>query len=209
LKKKVCKEWETKSANLLTLSRLPVMFAVVPLLYADLGWADSLAFWLIVIASLVNWLTGIRARVSGKVSKFGRLIDSVVNKVFFIGVMIALVNGNNFLGNNIVAQLLLLCIVCREFAVSGLRMAAAVKGRIIESSAGGRVRVFIQVNAVGWIVGSRMLPLDFPDLFRGSQGAQWIAAVRMIGIGLFVLSSVLTLTSGFSYFRRNSDVLLA
>ena len=72
--------------------------------------------------------------------------------------MIALVNNaDNFMGHDITAMILLLCILAREFAVSGLRMAVAVKGGIVEADAGGKVKTFVQLNAIGWLMGARML----------------------------------------------------
>ena len=119
--------------NLLTISRVPLMFIVVGLMYADFHWAATLAFWLYIAAALTDWLDGKIARERGEVSAFGRFMDAVIDKVLVIGLMIALVNGDYFLGYNIGAMMLLLCILCREFAISGLRMAAAVKGEVVEA----------------------------------------------------------------------------
>jgi CDP-diacylglycerol--glycerol-3-phosphate 3-phosphatidyltransferase len=195
--------------NLLTLSRLPLMFIVVGLMYADFLWAATLAFWLFIIAALTDWLDGKLARERGEVSSFGRFMDAVIDKVLVIGLMIALINGDNFLGYNVAAMVLLLCILCREFAISGLRMAAAVKGNIVEADAGGKVKTFTQLNAIGWLMGARMLANDYPEIYGGGEGYLWVLGVRWVGIALFVLSAVLTITSGISYFRRHGHVLFA
>jgi CDP-diacylglycerol--glycerol-3-phosphate 3-phosphatidyltransferase len=124
-----------------------------------------------------------------------------------IGLMIALVNDKaNFLGHDIVAMVLLLCILCREFAISGLRMALAMQGQIVEADAGGKVKTFAQLNAIGWLIGARMLEQGHPGVFTG-EGQDWVQGARIIGIGLFVLSAVLTITSGYAYFRRHGHVL--
>lgn len=195
--------------NLLTLSRLPLMFIVVGLMYADFLWAATAAFWLFIAAALTDWLDGKLARERGEVSSFGRFMDAVIDKVLVIGLMIALINGDNFMGYNIAAMVLLLCILCREFAISGLRMAAAVKGRIVEADTGGKVKTFMQLNAIGWLMGSRMLANDYPEIFSGGDGRAWVVTVRVVGIGLFVVSAILTITSGISYFRRHGSVLFA
>ncbi len=194
--------------NLLTISRIPLMFIVVALMYAHFQWAATAAFWLFIAAALTDWLDGKIARERGLVSAFGRFMDSVIDKVLVIGVMIALVNGDYFGGYNIVAMMLLLCILCREFAISGLRMAAATKGHIVEADAGGKVKTFVQLNAIGWLIGARMFSHDFPELFTGSGGG-WVVGVRVIGMGLFALSALLTITSGWSYFRRHGHVLMS
>ena len=134
-------------------------------------------------------------------------MDAVIDKVLVIGLMIALVNEKgNFMGHGISAILLLLCILCREFAVSGLRMAVAVKGQVVEADAGGKVKTFVQLNAIGWLMGARMLERDMG--FGGDQAGS-VTVVRLIGVGLFVLSAVLTITSGIAYFRRHGRALMS
>lgn len=192
--------------NLLTLSRVPLMFVVVGLMYAQFQWAATAAFWLFIIAALTDWLDGKIARERGLVSPFGRFMDAVIDKVLVIGVMIALVNGDYFGGFNIIAMMLLLCILSREFAISGLRMAVATKGQVVEADAGGKVKTFVQLNAIGWLMGAQMLSRDHPEIFGGHERS-WVVGVRLIGMTLFVLSAVLTITSGVSYFRRHGRAL--
>ncbi|MBL9187337.1 MAG: CDP-diacylglycerol--glycerol-3-phosphate 3-phosphatidyltransferase [Opitutaceae bacterium] len=187
--------------NLLTISRVPLMFAVVALMYARFANAATVAFWLFIAAALTDWLDGKIARERGLVSSFGRFMDSVIDKVLVIGLMIALVNEPaNFMGHSITAMLLLLCILCREFAIAGLRTAAASKGRPIEADTGGKVKTFVQLNAIGWLMGARMLELDFPN-------PDTVNLTRLLGMALYGLSAVLTITSGVSYFRRHRSVL--
>jgi len=193
--------------NILTFSRLPAMFVIVALMYCEFQWAATLAFWLFIAAALTDWLDGKLARESGQVSNFGRFMDAVIDKVMVLGIMIALVNGDYFLGHQIPAMIAVLCILCREFVITGLRMAAASKGVIVEADAGGKVKTFVQLNAIGWLLGSKMFARDFGDLFAGSDrilitGANWV------GVGLFVASAVLTLTSGYSYFRRHGHLVM-
>lgn len=194
--------------NLLTLSRVPLMFVVVGLMYAEFQWAPTLAFWLFIAAALTDWLDGKIARERGEVSSFGRFMDAVIDKVLVIGMLIALVNGDYFMGHNIIAMLLLLCILCREFAISGLRMATAAKGKVVEADTGGKVKTFVQLNAIGWLMGAHMLSGDFGDVFGGGDH-RWITGVQIIGISLYVLSAVLTITSGIGYFRRHGQVLFS
>lgn len=194
--------------NILTFSRLPAMFVIVALMYAEFMWAATLAFWLFIAAALTDWLDGKLARESGQVSNFGRFMDAVIDKVMVLGVMIALVNGNYFMGYQVPAMVALLCILCREFVISGLRMAAASKGIVVEADAGGKLKTFIQLNAIGWLLGSRMFERDFGELFLGHE-RWWVVSINWIGIGLYVLSTVLTITSGATYFRRHGHVVMS
>ena len=52
-----------------------------------------------------------------------------------------------------------------------------------------------------------MFALDFPELFGGDE-RRWLDLIQLVGIGLFVLSAILTLTSGWSYFRRHGHVVM-
>jgi CDP-diacylglycerol--glycerol-3-phosphate 3-phosphatidyltransferase len=121
-----------------------------------------------------------------------------------IGLMIALVNDSaNFMGHDIIAMALLLCILCREFAISGLRMAVAIKGEVVDADTGGKVKTFIQLNAIGWLIGARMLGQDFG--FHGDDRGM-VTFVRIVGMSLYGLSAVLTITSGIAYFRKHGKV---
>jgi CDP-diacylglycerol--glycerol-3-phosphate 3-phosphatidyltransferase len=193
--------------NILTFSRLPAMFAIVGLMNAEFQWAATIAFWLFIAAALTDWLDGKLARESNTVSTFGRFMDAIIDKVMVLGIMIAFVAGNGyFMGYKVAGMLLLLCILGREFMVSGLRMVAATKGTVVEADAGGKVKTFIQLTAIGWLLGARMLEQDFADLFAGD--ARWqVTGVHLLGLSLFVLSAVLTVTSGLTYFRRHGHLV--
>ena len=194
-------------ANWMTVSRVPAMFAIVWLMNRDFPGAATIAFWLFIAAALTDWFDGMVARARGEVSSFGRFMDAVVDKVMVIGLMIALVVGHYFRGYENVAMLLLLGILGREFLVSGMRMAAATKGLVVEADMGGKVKTFVQLNAIGWLMGARMMSQDYGDLF--AQGDGWIiSAIHSLGMGLYLLSAVLTITSAVSYFRRHGHVVL-
>ena len=192
--------------NVLTISRVPMMFVVVALMYSDWAGAATWAFWLFIASALTDWLDGLLARRANQVSAFGRFMDAVIDKVMVIGLMIALVNGGYFEGYRLTAMLLLLLIISREFTISGLRMAAATKGLVVEADAGGKVKTFVQLNSIGWLLGARMFERDFGHLFEGGQRL-WITGIHWGGMGLYALSAVLTVTSGYSYYRRHGHVV--
>ena len=60
-------------------------------------------------------------------------------------------------------------------------MAVAAKGQIVEADTGGKVKTFVQLNAIGWLMGARMLASDFQS---GRDDRDWVIGVRWIGIGL-------------------------
>lgn len=189
-------------ANWMTVSRVPAMFVIVWLMNREFSHAATVAFWLFIAAALTDWFDGMIARARGEVSSFGRFMDAVIDKVMVIGLMIALVVGHYFMGHEVAAMVLLLCILGREFAISGMRMAAATKGLVVEADTSGKVKTFTQLNAIGWLMGARMFQQDF------ELDASVVATVQWIGMGLYVLSAVLTITSAISYFRKHGHVVL-
>ena len=194
-------------ANWLTVSRVPAMFAIVWLMKRDFAWAATITFWLFIAAALTDWFDGMVARARGEVSSFGRFMDAVIDKVMVIGLMFALVNDHYFMGYEALAMMLLLCILGREFAISGMRMAAATKGIVIEADLGGKVKTFVQLNAIGWLLGARMFTQDFGALFPAGDRSI-ITFIQYAGMGLYFLSAVLTITSGISYFRRHGHAVM-
>lgn len=201
-----CRGLRFNLPNILTLSRLPAMFAIVALMYSDFQWAATGAFWLFIAAALSDWLDGKLARESGQVSTFGRFMDAVIDKVMVIGLMVALVNGGYFAGYRITAMIVVLGIICREFMISGLRMVAASKGIVVEADASGKLKTFLQLNAIGWLLGARMLARDFGELFGGAERWQ-VTTVHWVGVAFFILSAILTVVSGYTYFRRHGHVV--
>ena len=194
-------------ANWLTVSRVPAMFAIVWLMDRGTPWAATIAFWLFIAAALTDWFDGMIARARGEVSSFGRFMDAVIDKVMVIGLMIALVVGDYFMKYESYAMALLLCILGREFLVSGMRMAAATKGLIVEADTGGKIKTFVQLNSIGWLLGARMFERDYAGVsFLGDAG--FVRGIHYGGIVLYMLASVLTITSGISYFRKHGHVVL-
>ncbi len=182
-----------------------MMFVVVGLMIADFHMAATLAFWLFIVAALSDWLDGLIARKSGQVSQFGRFMDAVIDKVMVLGLMVALMEGDYFERFTLIAMMAWLCILTREFAISGLRMIAAVKGLVVEADKSGKVKTFTQLNAIGWLMGVRMLSQDFGDLFMG-QDALIVRVVFWVGLSFYFLSALLTVTSGWNYLRRHQHV---
>jgi CDP-diacylglycerol--glycerol-3-phosphate 3-phosphatidyltransferase len=183
-----------------------MLFVVVGLMYSEWSWAATLAFWLFVAAALTDWLDGYIARKSNQVSTFGRFMDAVIDKVMVLGIMIALVNADFFGQLTVTAMIALLCILTREFAMSGLRMVAASKGMVLEADTGGKLKTFAQLNAIGWLLGAKMFRIDFADVFGGDDKIIY-QVVHLVGVGLYFLSALLTITSGATYFKRHSQVM--
>ena len=195
-------------ANWLTVSRVPAMFAIVWLMDRGTPWAATIAFWLFIAAALTDWLDGMIARARGEVSSFGRFMDAVIDKVMVLGLMIALLVGDYFeKPYEPYALALLLLMLGREFLVSGMRMAAATKGLIVEADTSGKIKTFVQLNSIGWLLGARMFATDYGNLFPVGD-REIVQFIHYGGMVLYALAAVLTVISGISYFRKHGHVVL-
>ena len=81
--------------NLLTLSRIPIVFMIVGLLYLEtVAGAATLALIIFFLGALTDWLDGYFARRMGLVSNFGKLMDALTDKIFITGTLISLLALN-------------------------------------------------------------------------------------------------------------------
>ncbi len=178
--------------NIITLSRIPLMFVVVWLMYQQWTGAATLAFWLFIAAAVGDWLDGYIARKQKLISIFGKFMDALTDKIFVLGIMIALVE------RDIVPIYLVLIVLCREFMVSGMRMMAAAKGVVVAAERGGKTKTLTQLISVGFLLFVPMLEADIAGMlpFDVSQFGQW---VHYVGLGLFLLGVYFTVRSGWGY----------
>lgn len=189
-------------ANLLTLSRIPLMFIIVALLYVDWPGAASLAFALFVVAGITDWLDGLVARRQGLVSTFGILMDALTDKVLMLGLMIALVDLDK------VSIFLVLLILGREFLITGMRLVAATKGVVVSAERAGKQKTVTQILSIGAFLLAGAVRADL---------SVWLAAdlsvvatyLDWLGLGLFLLATVITLTSGYRYFSKYGAMVFA
>jgi CDP-diacylglycerol--glycerol-3-phosphate 3-phosphatidyltransferase len=194
--------------NILTLSRIPLTFAIVLLIYAQWAGAASLAFVLFVWCGLTDWLDGYLARKHGIVSRFGIFMDALTDKIFVLGVLVALTDARLiFRDAHIVPVLLLLLVLTREFLITGMRQLAALQGVVVAAERGGKVKTILQIVALGLflfvpVVGrdlSRVLPWDLSLVASG---------LHYLALGTYVVAVTMTVTSGATYISKYRKVLL-
>lgn len=179
--------------NLLTLSRIPILFGVVALLYLPLRGAATAAFILFVIGALSDWADGYFARRQGLVSNFGKLMDALTDKVFMVGLFIALAVMGVLPGPW--SLFLVLLMLSREFLITGLRLVAAGSGIILAAEKSGKHKTVSQMVSAILLLLAIAIRADFPTLLPSMVSEVLHAA----GIGSFVLAAALTLSSGTLY----------
>lgn len=179
--------------NILTLSRVPMMFIIVAFMYVERLGAASLAFWLFIGGAVSDWLDGYLARKQGIVSDFGKLMDALTDKILVIGIMVALVEQDKLPVSFVLITL------CREFMVSGMRMSAAAKGVVVQADRGGKTKTVTQLVAIGFLLAAPMVAHDWGYLLPGHDLSGFTEVLNHIGLVGFILGTFFAVWSGYRY----------
>ena len=186
--------------NTITLSRIPLMFVIVWLMYQTWPGAATLAFVLFVAGAMGDWYDGYLARKLGLVSNFGRLMDAMADKIMVLGIVVALVDQQR------IPVSLALITLCREFLVSGVRMVAASKGVVVAADGGGKSKTLTQLIALGFLLGAPMVSQDGYYMFH-LESYEFVRMLGNVGLVIFVAGTVLSVWSGYRYISRNSKLV--
>ncbi len=187
--------------NLITLSRIPLMFVIVGLMYSDWLGAASLAFWLFIACAIGDWLDGYLARKRNQVSTFGKLMDALTDKIMVVGLVIALVN------QQVIPVPFALITMCREFLITGMRMVAASKGVIVAADGGGKSKTVTQLIALGFLLGAPMAARDWAHFVPTMDLSSFVEYVHKIGLAIFIIGTFLAVWSGWRYVMRFKGVV--
>ena len=166
--------------NKLTLLRIVMILPFLLVLYLDVPYAQYIALAIFILASLTDMLDGQIARKRNLITDFGKFADPLADKMLVTAAMLWFVEIGQMPG------WALLVVIVREFAVSGLRMVAADKGRVIAAGWSGKVKTASTMVCIVLM----FLPISV-----------WI---NSICVAVIVLT---TIYSGVEYFMKNLDVL--
>src|SRR5919199_3862915 len=128
--------------NLLTLLRILLVPVLVVALLAATPHGSAVAAAVFALAAITDGLDGYIARSRRAVTTFGKVMDPIADKLLIAAALITLVSLDR------VPAWIAMVIIAREFAVSGLRVAAAAQGVVIPASPLGKVKTITQVAAI-------------------------------------------------------------
>lgn len=168
------------TANKLTILRIVMIPIFLAVLYLGVPGANYWALAIFVAASLTDFLDGYIARHYNQITDFGKFMDPLADKMLVVAAMLWFVEIGQMPG------WALLVVIVREFAVSGLRMVAADKGRVIAAGWSGKVKTASTMVCIVLM----FLPIE-----------EWI---NSICVAVIVLT---TIYSGVEYFVKNGEVL--
>jgi CDP-diacylglycerol--glycerol-3-phosphate 3-phosphatidyltransferase len=181
--------------NTLTIARIfivPLLVAVLVQERIILHWNgavitnDVVALIIFWVAAATDLLDGYMARRWGQVTTIGTLLDPIADKLLVSAALIALVQVR------VVPGWLVVLLVGREFAVSGLRSIAAVEGYTIKASELGKTKTFWQVLAI--------------SLLMISIHHSWVEKWANFSLYVVVLFSIWSAISYFNKFWRKIDI---
>ena len=163
--------------NLLTLLRIFfVPLLVAALLAEDLGvnWArlvpvsrEVFALGIFLAAAATDLIDGYFARRWKQVTTVGTLLDPIADKLLISAALISLVEIQR------VPAWMVILIIGREFAVTGLRSIAAASGYTIRASDLGKTKMVTQVAAIALVIGG----IRWPQLVEYGRFAMWAVVV--------------------------------
>lgn len=128
--------------NLLTLVRILMIPVFVILFITPTPDRSLIAAVIFTVAAVTDLLDGYIARRTGQVTKLGKLLDPIADKLLVLSALILLVNMDR------VSALVAILVIAREVAVTGIRAIAAGEGLIIAAETTGKYKMALQVVAI-------------------------------------------------------------
>ena len=168
--------------NALTVSRILLIPVFVMLFLTPTPERSLLAAAVFGLAALTDAMDGYIARRWGQVTRLGKLLDPIADKLLVLTALFLLVDFNR------VDAWVAIVLACREFFVTGLRGMAARDGIILAAETTGKVKTAAQVTAILLLILDGAVPTPF-NLHLG-------------GTVILVLSMVLSLISAAQYCRQ-------
>ncbi|MDY0405815.1 CDP-diacylglycerol--glycerol-3-phosphate 3-phosphatidyltransferase [Virgibacillus sp. 179-BFC.A HS] len=184
--------------NRITLSRILLIPIFIILMSINVDWGSwdigennlpvihFVAGLLFIIASMTDWIDGYYARKYHLVTNLGKFMDPLADKLLVAAALILLVEMG------VAPAWVVIIILSREFAVTGLRTIAAGEGIVLAASKLGKLKTLTQLIAIACL-----LLHNFPFSFIGFP----------FGLIMLYIALFFTILSGVDYFVKNWNVM--
>lgn len=164
---------------------LPIHLGEWTLFTTTIPVTHGIAAIIFIIASGTDWLDGYYARRYNLITNLGKFLDPLADKLLVSTALILLVQLD------LLAAWIVIIIISREFAVTGLRVVAASEGVVLAASPLGKIKTATQLIAI-----TLLLLHNFPFQI-------WNIRIDLIMIYVALFFTVL---SGYDYFIKNKHV---
>ena len=174
------------TANYLTFSRVVIIPFIMFFLFFDGKLAAFVSAMLFSIASITDWLDGYLARKQQTVTNLGKFLDPLADKLLVMAVMVMLIPLDR------IPAWIVVLILAREFAITGLRGIASSEGVVIAASNLGKYKTGFQIAAlIGLLMHYDYYGFDF----------------HLWGTILLWIALALTLWSGYDYIKHFKGII--
>jgi CDP-diacylglycerol--glycerol-3-phosphate 3-phosphatidyltransferase len=185
-------------ANRLTLSRLVLTVLFVAALNSTWEYARTTALLIFLVAGATDFIDGEVARRYGTVTNFGKLMDPLVDKIMMAAAFISLVPLKA------VPAWAATTVVARDFLITGLRLMATSKGRVLPAEKLGKQKTSWQIITVIFFLALLSIAELRVDLM---STVWWSRAWETAGPVLVWLTVGLTVYSGLGYAWKHRDLI--
>ncbi|MDO4288124.1 MAG: CDP-diacylglycerol--glycerol-3-phosphate 3-phosphatidyltransferase [Eubacterium sp.] len=173
--------------NKITMARIIMIPFFIVSLLVDFPYHEPIAVLIFIVASASDAVDGHLARSRQLITDFGKFMDPLADKLLVSSALICLVELQ------MIPSWVVIVIIAREFAITGLRTLAASDGIVIAASKWGKAKTISQMIAIIALLLVNWPVLAFP-------------ALLLFGNIMVYVALVLTLISGIDYFRLNKGV---
>lgn len=191
--------------NKLTASRFLLTVLFLWALFSPFRYNDTLALFFFCLAGVTDFLDGRIARSRNLITNFGKLMDPLADKIMTCSAFIAFAESTHMkLDAPVkVAAWMVIIIVAREFAITGLRLLAASKNVVLAAERFGKHKTISQIVcliALLVVDACQEWPVALKDFLM-----PWVPTFAEVMLWVTV---ALTLASGVIYLWRNRRMYL-
>jgi cardiolipin synthase len=185
--------------NLLTYARIIAVPMVVACMYWQAilfggMWLRWVALAIFVTAGITDILDGYFARSLGQQSSFGRMLDPIADKLLVASCLLMLAADETIKGWSLWAAIVILC---REILVSGLREYLAELRVSVPVTRLAKWKTTVQLVAIGFLLAGKA----GDEIIASVTGNPFTPVVTYFGLTLLWISAIVTLYTGYDYFR--------
>ena len=185
-------------ANRLTLGRLALTILFVAALNSSWQYGRTAALLIFLIAGVTDFVDGEIARRYGIITNFGKLMDPLVDKIMMAAAFISLVPLK------VIPAWAATTVVARDFLITGLRLMASAKGRVLPAERLGKQKTSWQIITVIFF----LTLFSANELRYADERATWWLRARDEAGPILVWTMVaLTVYSGLGYTWRHREVI--
>lgn len=187
--------------NKITLSRivlLPVFLAVGLIAFP---YSNFVALTLFILLAVSDFLDGHIARKRNLVTDLGKFLDPIADKLLCTTGLLLLIVGQNPIIPHPFGIVCVFLILLRDYAITGLRQIAQLKGIIIPADKLGKIKANFQyvMTVYGFLIGG----LRAIDSIKDSVFVEYFTYVFY---GVVAVTTILVIISGISYLVKNGNV---